>query len=157
LFEQSYINDQGLKILLGHNRFHKVKNSCVAQKTPEILEAKLWNFFANYHKNSKTWDILITIDVDIFWFQFFSDSCFVYIFYIYSHYCTIINLVYSTLFIIPIIDTACLHVHFADKVPPETELYFTTYCIYISVHRFHYRLINLHLNSLINDAVVLTN
>jgi hypothetical protein len=31
-----------------------------------------------------------------------------------------------------------------------TELYFTTYCIYISVHRFHYRLINLNSNSLIN-------
>jgi hypothetical protein len=46
----------------------------VAQKTLDILKAKLWNFSANYHKNSSSLDILITIDVDIFRSLFFSDS-----------------------------------------------------------------------------------
>jgi hypothetical protein len=42
----------------------------VAQKTPEILQAKLWNFSPNFHKNSLILDILITIDVDILGLNF---------------------------------------------------------------------------------------
>jgi hypothetical protein len=38
----------------------------VAQKTPEILQVKLRNFLATFHKNSIISDILITIDEDIF-------------------------------------------------------------------------------------------
>jgi hypothetical protein len=37
-----------------------------AQKTPDTLQAKLFKFLANFHKNSLILDILITIDVDNF-------------------------------------------------------------------------------------------
>ncbi len=35
-------------------------------KTPEKLQANLWNFLANFNKNSFILDILITTDEDIF-------------------------------------------------------------------------------------------
>jgi hypothetical protein len=41
LFEQSYINDQVLQILLGHSKFHNTKNTFCSTETPEILQAKL--------------------------------------------------------------------------------------------------------------------
>ncbi len=38
----------------------------VAQKTPEILQAKLINFVADFYESSIILDTLITKDVDIF-------------------------------------------------------------------------------------------
>jgi hypothetical protein len=80
---------------------------------------------------------------------------FVYLFYMYSHYFMFDNLVHSTLFIITFLYIVYLHMHFS--VSPRTYLYFANYLILYIHASFHYRLINLHTNSLIKYAVYILN
>jgi hypothetical protein len=53
LFKQNYINDRCSKFHSAIVDIIILWTVFVAQKTPNILHAKLWNFLANFHKEEK--------------------------------------------------------------------------------------------------------